>query len=207
LSITLIIIIVTVIISFIAFNNEELKYKLSFSPYSYKHNNSWWQILSHGFVHADMMHLLFNMYVLYIFGEVVEIYFIENSSIGILFFLSLYIGGLLFASMPALIKHNENPNYISLGASGAVSSLVFTFILLYPDQPMGIIFIPGVLIPAFIFGALYLLAEHYMNKKSKTNIAHDAHIAGAIFGLIFIGFYDYHNYLIFFDTIANYLNF
>ena len=207
MSITLIIIIVTVIISFIAFNNEELKYKLSFSPYSYKHNNSWWQILSHGFVHADMMHLLFNMYVLYIFGEVVEIYFIENSSIGILFFLSLYIGGLLFASMPALIKHNENPNYISLGASGAVSSLVFTFILLYPDQPMGIIFIPGVLIPAFIFGALYLLAEHYMNKKSKTNIAHDAHIAGAIFGLIFIGFYDYHNYLIFFDTIANYLNF
>ena len=70
----------TLSISFIAFNNESLKYKLAFSPYSYKHNNSWWQIISHGFVHADTMHLLFNMYVLYIFGEVVEIYFIENSS-------------------------------------------------------------------------------------------------------------------------------
>ena len=207
MSITLIIIIVTVIISFIAFNNEELKYKLAFSPYSYKNNNSWWQIISHGFVHADMMHLFFNMYVLYIFGEVVEAYFIYNSSMGILFFLSLYIGGLLFAALPALIKHNDNSIYVSLGASGAVSSLVFTFIILDPLREMGIIFLPGVWIPGFIFGVLYLIAEHYMNKKAKTNIAHDAHIAGAIFGLIYIGFYDYHNYLNFFNTIANYLNF
>lgn len=205
MSITIIIIIITVIISFIAFNNNQVKYKLAFSPYSYKHNSAWWQIISHGFIHADMLHLFFNMYVLYIFGEVVEMYFISDSSLGILFFISLYIGGLLFSSLPALLRHKDNPNYMSLGASGSVSSLVFVFIILDPIREMGIIFLPGIWIPGFIFGALYLLAEQYMNKKAQTNIAHDAHIAGAIFGLIFIGFYDYTVYINFLSTIVNYL--
>ncbi len=205
ISFTLIIIIITVLISYLAINDKELKYKLTFSPYSYIHHKKWWLSLTHGFVHADYLHLSFNMYVLYVFGENVEFFFNNNSEIGFLFFISLYLGGLIFATLPSLIKHKDNPHYLSLGASGAVSALVFTFIIIDPLAKMGLIILPGIWIPGFIFGALYLFAENYMSKKGSSNIAHDAHIAGAIFGIIFIGIYDYTIYINFIYQIINYI--
>jgi len=205
ISITLVIIIITVIISILAFNDNNLKYKLTFSPYSYLHNNKFWLVFTHGFIHADYLHLAFNMYVLYMFGIYIEAFFLNTSSIGFIFFLSLYLGGMVFATLPSIIKHRDNPNYLSLGASGAVSAIVFAFIIIEPLAPLGLIIIPGLSIPGFIFGLLYLFAENYMIKKGGSNIAHDAHISGAIFGLLFIALYDYHIYINFFESINQYI--
>ena len=142
------------------------------------------------------------MYVLYTFGLNVESQFNQMSNVGYLYYLILYLGAMIFATLPSIIKHHNNPSYRSLGASGAVSAIVFVFIILAPTAQMGLIILPGLNIPAFIFGLLYLLAENYMSKKGNSNIAHDAHIAGAIFGLLFIAFFDYELYFNFIESIA-----
>ena len=110
----------------------------------------------------------------------------------------------MFATIPSLYKHGNNPNYLSLGASGAVSAIVFIYIVLNPLKELGIVLLPGIWIPGFIFGVLYILAENYMAKKKYTNIAHDAHISGSIFGILFIMFYDLNNAKYFFEAITNY---
>jgi membrane associated rhomboid family serine protease len=201
-SITTIIVGVTIIVSLLAFNDKDLSYKLTLSPYSVKHHKRWWQLFTHGFIHADYLHLGLNMYVLYSFGGFVEHILVEGyvsssgifiggfGNIGYLYYVTLYVGGLLFATLPALKKHGDNVGYLAVGASGAVSAIVFSSIILYPTGGMGLLFIP-ILIPSFIFGVLYLFAEHYMSKKGGTRIAHDAHIGGAFFGVIFTVLLDF----------------
>jgi|TARA_Y100000389_G_scaffold141397_1_gene139236 membrane associated rhomboid family serine protease len=203
-SCTFIIIIVTSIISYASFKNENFKNQLLFSPFEYSNNKKWWIILTHGFIHADFLHLFFNMYVLYIFGPSLESYFISSSEIGWVYFLSFYLLGIIFSTLPSIFKHNNNPNYRSLGASGAVSSVVFAYIIIFPLRELGLLLIPGVFLPGFIFGVLYLVAEHYLSKKQYSNIAHDAHISGSIFGIFFILSYDYKNLLIFFEKVVYY---
>ena len=205
MSITIILIIITCVVSFLAFNNNNLKDRLIFSPYQHTKNKAWWLVLSHGFIHADYFHLFFNMYVLYVFGLNVEQSFSSLNQLGQLYFILLYVGGMVFATLPSIAKHRNNPSYRSLGASGAVSAIVFSFIVLDPTAGMGLLFLPGVSIPAFVFGILYLIAENYMSKKGNTNIAHEAHIAGAVFGLLFLGFFDYKVYTNFLESIGIYL--
>jgi len=203
-SCTFIIIIVTSIISYASFKNGNFKNQLLFSPFEYSNNKKWWIILTHGFIHADFLHLFFNMYVLYIFGPSLESYFISSSEIGWVYFLSFYLLGIIFSTLPSIFKHNNNPNYRSLGASGAVSSVVFAYIIIFPLRELGLLLIPGVFLPGFIFGVLYLVAEHYLSKKQYSNIAHDAHISGSVFGIFFILAYDYKNLLIFFEKVVYY---
>ena len=190
-SITLFIVLVTSVISIISFQNENMKNKWMFSPYKYTKEKNRFIILSHGFVHADFLHLFFNMYVLYVFGSDVEEYFLESSSIGYIYYISLYILGVIFSTFPSILKHHNNPSYHSLGASGAVSAVVFSYILLFPLKKLGLILLPGLYLPGFVFGLLYLLSEHYLSKKQYSNIAHDAHISGAVFGILFLIVYDF----------------
>jgi membrane associated rhomboid family serine protease len=203
ISVTLIIVAITVLVSFVAFNNDELSQKLIFSPYQAKQHNEWWRAITHGFIHADHMHLFFNMYVLYVFGDLIEstLKFIYGPTSGALYFIGMYIGGLIFATLPSLKKHSENPMYRSLGASGAVSTVLFAFIMYYPLEKLSLLFIP-IGIPAFIFGALYLAFETYSNKNGRANIAHDAHIAGALFGLLYVSAIDFSNLTNFFAQIG-----
>ena len=201
---TFIIIIVTSIISYASFKNEKLKNELLFSPFEYSNKKKWWIILTHGFIHADFLHLFFNMYVLYIFGPSLESYFESSSEIGWVYFISFYLLGIIFSTLPSIFKHNNNPNYRSLGASGAVSSVVFAYIIIFPLRELGLLLIPGVFLPGFIFGVLYLVAEHYLSKKQYSNIAHDAHISGSVFGIFFILAYDYKNLLIFLEKVVYY---
>ena len=203
-SCTFIIIIVTSIISYASFKNEKLKNELLFSPFEYSNKKKWWIILTHGFIHADFLHLFFNVYVLYIFGPSLESYFESSSEIGWVYFISFYLLGIIFSTLPSIFKHNNNPNYRSLGASGAVSSVVFAYIIIFPLRELGLLLIPGVFLPGFIFGVLYLVAEHYLSKKQYSNIAHDAHISGSVFGIFFILAYDYKNLLIFFEKVVYY---
>ena len=203
-SFTIILIITTCFISFISFNKEDIKSNLLFSPYHYVHNKKWWILISHGFIHADFLHLFFNMYVLYIFGPSIEYYFINSSELGGFYYIGFYLLGIIFSTLPSIFKHKNNPSYQSLGASGAVSSVVFAYIIIFPLRELGLILIPGLFLPGFIFGILYLFAEHYLSKKQYSNIAHDAHLSGSLFGAFFIIIYDFNNLIIFFKKIIYY---
>ena len=188
LSITLIIIIITVAVSLSANGKPELYSKLLFNPYQVFHRKEWYRIFTHGLIHDNnnIFHLGFNMYVLYSFGNAVESILIHHlNGLGIIFYLLIYIGGMAVATIPSLIKHKDNYNYNSVGASGAVSAVLFSMIAFAPfSGGIGIMFIPYS-IPPLVFGVLYLLYEKYMQKRGGTNIAHDAHIWGAIFGFLF----------------------
>ncbi|MEC7813363.1 MAG: rhomboid family intramembrane serine protease [Bacteroidota bacterium] len=204
LTITFGIILITCIISWVSFNNYNLKSKLILSPSRVLNQKEIWLLFTHAFIHADFLHLFFNMYVLYMFGPYLEIYFNNHAALGEFTFLIFYVSAAMFATIPSLYKHGNNPNYLSLGASGAVSAIVFSYIVLNPLKELGIVLLPGIWIPGFIFGVLYILAENYMAKKKYTNIAHDAHICGSIFGILFIMFFDFNNAKYFFEAITNY---
>ncbi len=188
LSITLIIVIVTALISIGANSNPDLYSKLLFNPYQVVHRKEWYRIFTHGFIHdnQNIFHLIFNMYVLYSFGQVTEqIFNGVLGSLGVFYYLILYFGGMLAATIPALIKHKDNYLYNSVGASGAVSAVLFSVIAFMPfSGGIGILFIP-ISLPPIVFGILYLVYEFYMQKRGGTNIAHDAHIWGSVFGFLF----------------------
>lgn len=181
------IIAITVIVSMMAFNNAELRDKMLFNPHAVKNYGEKWRFLSHGFIHADMMHLFFNMYVFYNFGPSVESTLTHDfgSFTGSLLFIALYVGAILFAPMGAYNKHKDNPSYNSLGASGATSAILVAFIVMYPMIKLSLLFLP-IPIPGFVMGILFFVYESYMNKKGRSNVAHDAHLLGAAFGIVFL---------------------
>ena len=178
------IIAITALISFLAFSNSKMLEKMMFFPYDILRNNSFGRFFTHGLIHANWGHLLFNMITLYFFGGSVEFYFMENfgTTNGRIIYLLFYIIAIVVSSLPAYIKHKNNSYYRSLGASGAVSAVLFGSILIHPLSTLFIIPIPFP-IPAWLFGPLYLLYSYYMAKRGGDNIGHDAHFMGAIFGL------------------------
>lgn len=183
--ITLIIIGITIIVSIIAMENQTLKNKLMFNAYMIHHRKEWYRFITNGFIHADWLHLGFNMYALWMFGRGVEVMYDDvYGGKGPLFFILLYLGALVMSSLYSYERNKENVYYNALGASGAVSAVVFAFIVLNPTARLGFMFIP-VPIPAYLFGLILLGIEHYLSKRGNTGIAHDAHFWGSIFGALF----------------------
>lgn len=187
LSVLLILIGITVLVSFSAFNDSQLFEKLHFSAYRVKHNKEYYRFLSNVLIHGDTTHLLFNMFSLYFLGNALEEMWMYDYGIqlGEIHFLALYVIGGVFANTYAFIKHQDNPYYRSVGASGAVSAIIFAAIVWAPEMNLRLLFIP-VDIPAFIFGPIYLAYEYYGHKRGKSNIAHDAHIGGALIGIVYV---------------------
>lgn len=185
MSLTTIIIGLTVIISFMAFNNQQLKNQLIDHPYTIARNKEYYRLLTSGFIHADYMHLFFNMFVLYSFGnnmeKVLEMNFGEKAR---LYYIGLYILGIIFSSIPSQLRYRNNPAYGSLGASGGVSSVLFAFIILYPTSKLMIFPIP-VDFSAWIFALIYVGYSLYMDRKNMDNVNHMAHLWGAIWGVAF----------------------
>ena len=166
-------------------DNHSMKNKMMFNAYLINNHKEWWRIFSSGLIHADWMHLAFNMYSLYIFGRATEEGYsavFENK--GILFFILLYLGGLAMSTIYSYEKHKNDMYYNALGASGAVSAVVFAFIVLAPTAKLGFLFIP-VPIPAYLFGLIFLGIEYYLGKRNNDNVGHDAHFWGAVFGAVF----------------------
>lgn len=159
-------------------------YKWIFNPYTIKRNNEYQRFITSGFIHSNWMHLIFNMLMLYMFGGYVETLFRQvYGELGIVFYLLLYIIGIVVSDIPTYIRHKNHPHYNSLGASGGVSSILFSFIMFMPIEKLclyGLLCLPGI-----IWGALYLAYSYYMSKKGGDNINHDAHLYGAVFGIIF----------------------
>jgi membrane associated rhomboid family serine protease len=187
MNIVSIIIAITVLISFQANKNPDLKQRFLYIPFQLKHNNEYYRLISHIFIHADISHLAFNMISLYFLGSTLSYYFIDyyGLQLGTTYLLILYFAGAIFASLPSFFKHQDNSSYKSLGASGAVSAVIFAAILWDPSMRLGILFIPFP-IPAYIFGPIYLAVEYFSMKRGGTGIAHDAHIGGAVFGILFV---------------------
>jgi membrane associated rhomboid family serine protease len=186
LSITLIIIIITVAVSIIGFGNAKVVDQLIFYPPDVSKRKQWYRFITCGFIHADTMHLAFNMYSFWMFGGVVEFLFMSiYGERGKMLYVVLYFSALIVCLLPTYFKNIDNYYYRSLGASGAVSAVVFTYMFLAPMSEIGLLFIP-VRFPAFIFGIAYLIISAYLDKKGGGNINHSAHFWGAIYGVVFV---------------------
>lgn len=183
MTITIWIIIITVGVSILAFRNYELFDKLLLSPYMVVHRKEWYRTITHGFLHADWFHLFVNMFVLYYFGKYVESAFGYITHRWLFHYIVLYFGGMIVASIPSIIKYKNVYAYRSVGASGAVSALLFAYIFF---EPWNMVYIMAILpIPSIIFGVLYLAYSSYMSKRGGDNVNHDAHFFGAVFGFLY----------------------
>lgn len=186
LTITLIIVIITTLISLSAFNNHKITDDLIFYPPAISQRNQWYRFFSCGLIHADAAHLIFNMISLFLFGKFVEAKFVDLfDNLGKPLYLAMYVLALFFSLLPTYIKHRHNYHYRSLGASGAVSAVVFAGLLLAPYVEVGFFIIPP-FIPGFIFAPLYLVISAILERKGGGNINHSAHIWGAVFGVAFV---------------------
>lgn len=186
MSITLIIILITAAISIPAFSNQNFLLRFDFSPIDIDTRKEWYRFITHAFLHGDWIHLGINMFVLWMFGDVCQYYFDAYlGSKGVLYFILLYFGGVVFASIPTFKKHRTNPNYHSVGASGAVSAVVFSSVIFSPGTELCLYGIPFLCFPGIFWAIAYLIYSYQKGKKSNDHINHDAHFWGAIFGVVF----------------------
>jgi membrane associated rhomboid family serine protease len=179
--ITLVIVAITCIVSFMAFNNSRLMNDLILWPPAITRQREYHRLVTYGVVHADFMHLLVNMLTLFFFGRAMEGFF--SARLGTLGFALFYIGGLVVSILPTYLKNRANPNYRSLGASGAVSAVLFAFILVAPWVKIYIFF--ALPVPAIVYAVLYTGYSIYMDQRGQGNVNHSAHLWGAAYGVIF----------------------
>lgn len=176
----LIILAATCIVSFMAFSNRRLMDDLILWPPAVERKHEYYRLLTYGLVHADGSHLLFNMLTLYFFGrQMAPIY---DAELGVFGFALFYLGGLLVSILPTYLKNRRNSNYYSLGASGAVSAVLFGYILLAPWSRIIVFVIP---MPAIIYAVLYTAYSIYMDHRGSDHINHSAHLWGAGYGVLF----------------------
>ena len=181
-TITFIIIGITAITSYAAFQNSETLHKLIFYPAMIKERKEYWRFITHGLIHADFMHLIFNMLTLYFFGRNIERMF-EGLFGSTLVFPLFYISALIVSSVPSYFKHKDHTWYRSLGATGAVSAVLFATIVFDPWQTLMLnFFIP---VPAILFAIGYVWYSQRMSQQGQDNIGHDAHLWGAVYGFVF----------------------
>lgn len=179
-SVTFYIIAVNVIVSLIALYVYPPIIEIGYlKPSRVVKENTWYELITSGFLHANLGHLFVNMFTLYFFGSVME------RVLGPGHFLGLYITGLIVAGIPSVIKFKDNENYATLGASGAVGAVLFAFIFLFPLENIYLMLIP-IPIPAFVFAILYLAYSMYESKQERGKINHEAHLAGAIWGFVYL---------------------
>ena len=172
---------ITCVVTFIALSNEKLLNALILWPPAVTRDRDVHRLATYGLVHADGAHLLFNMITLYFFGTAMERFFDrELGSLGFLFF---YVSALVASALPSYLRHRDDPDYRTLGASGAVSAVLFAFILLDPWAKLYLYF--AVPIPALVFAVAYTAYSVYMNHRGGDRVNHNAHLAGAAYGVLF----------------------
>jgi membrane associated rhomboid family serine protease len=178
------IVLVTVLVSIAALYNSSLMNRFIFNPYMVTERGQWYRFISSGFIHADWLHLLVNMFVLWSFGQVVEGYYrVLFDEKGFAYYSLLYIGALFVSIAPSYLRNKHNAGYNALGASGAVAAVLFAAILF---RPLDKIYFYGLIgLPGIVVGIVYLVYSYYMNKRGGDFINHDAHFWGAVYGALF----------------------
>lgn len=179
LNVTLILVGTTVLVSWLAFNNARLLERLILWPPAIDRRKQYDRLVTHGFIHADFQHLLFNMITLYFFGGLVEQVFVPR--VGHLGFALFYLSALVVAILPTYLQHRHDARYRSLGASGAVSAVLFAFILIQPWSMIFVFFVP---MPAILYAVLYVGYSVWMDRRGGDNINHSAHLWGAAYGVV-----------------------
>lgn len=186
---TIIILAVTSVISIACFYNRTLFEKFQFNPYLVYHNRQYYRLISHAFVHADWLHLFVNMFVLYSFGQAFEYFLIQLKYDDVLhfhpavYYIAMYVSSIVISSIITLKKYRDDPYYNAVGASGAVSSVLFVCIFFDPWMKLGLLLI--IPMPGIIFGVLYLFYSQYMSRRGGDIYNHDAHFLGALYGFTF----------------------
>jgi membrane associated rhomboid family serine protease len=178
--VTLVIIAITCVVSVIGFSNPRLVDRLILWPPAITRSKEYWRLATCGFIHADVAHLFFNMFTLYFFGGFMERFLVPY--IGEIGFVAFYIGGIVLSILPSYLQHRNDSQYRSLGASGAVSAVLFAFVLLRPWTTIYVFVVP---VPAIIFGVLYIAYTIYMDRQRADRINHSAHLWGALYGIVF----------------------
>jgi membrane associated rhomboid family serine protease len=180
---TILLIVITSVVSYAAFQSPKLMEQLQFNASKIYYKKEYHRLITHAFVHANWEHLLVNMIVLFSFGTAIESYFKENfGNNHIAYFFLLYFGGIIVSNLYALVKHHKNYFYNAVGASGAVSAVLFAAIFFDPWR--SILFFMILPIPGIVFAVLYLVYSYQMSNKQKDNVAHDAHFLGALYGFL-----------------------
>ena len=183
---TLILIVANILIYYTSSRNKEYYFRhFAEWPYSIIYEKKIYQIVTSSFLHADLFHLIFNLITLFSFGSFLEEYFIKSDGLveGSLYFIVVYFSSMLLGSIFTLAVHFKNPEYVAVGASGAISGVLFSFILFFPKAPINIFLIPFP-VPAYLFAAIYIAVSIYGVKRNFGNIGHEAHLGGAIGGVI-----------------------
>ncbi|EAZ81181.1 rhomboid family intramembrane serine protease [Algoriphagus machipongonensis] len=203
-SITTLLIVLTAITSIIGFNKPEFLNRWMFTPYIIKRQGQWDRFVTSGFIHRDYMHLLFNMFTFYFFGGFVEQFLAYKFGLGFggLIYIVFYILGIVLSDIPTYLKNQDHSYYRALGASGGTAATVFASIII---MPLSDICLFGILcLPGFILGGLFLIYSYVRGKNGDDAINHDAHLYGAIFGIIFILIISPNSALTFFEEIKSY---
>lgn len=204
--ITYLIIGFTVLFSAWAFENQDVTYKCRHWPYAEVHHGEYYRLLTGGFVHANFIHLLFNMFSLYSFGPVVEREFHRNfPGVGATLYIIFYLVSIAAASMATHFRYKDYQGFTAIGASGAVSAIIFSAILINPAWEIGMFLIP-IGIPGLIFGPLFLWFSAYMAQRGGDGIDHSAHFYGAVFGFIFPIVFKPHLFLEFIGQLTAYIS-
>ena len=197
MTITLALIAVTCAVSFIGFNQPRVIDALILWPPAVAKGEHW-RLASYGLVHADLGHLAFNMITLYFFGRAMEPLFV--ALIGQAGYLAFYLGALVVSILPTYLSNRGNAQYRSLGASGAVSAVLFSFILIEPWAMLLVFFVP---MPAILYAVLYTAYSIYMDRARKDNVNHSAHLWGAAYGIVFLIVAEPKVVSLFLERIAN----
>lgn len=173
------------IVTYYAWQKPLVHQRLMLNPYTVFHQKQYDRLITSGFVHNNGMHLFLNLFTLYFFGGAIEkIFFIYFGELGNVYYIGLFLSAILVANLPTFLKHKDHPNYNSLGASGGVSALVLAFILFDPLRDLCLYAV--LCLPGYILGAVFIGYSIIMGKRGQDNINHDAHLFGALYGVLFI---------------------
>ena len=190
---------ITLVSSFIAFSNPHIFNSWKLNPHNFVHYRKYYTVITSGLIHGDYMHLIFNMLTFYYFAFACE------AEMGSLAFAALYIVSLVTSDISTIIKYRNTPSYSSLGASGAISAIIFAMIIFRPDMQMGLIFLP-IMVPGPVFGLIYILFSMYAGRRGQGNINHFAHLWGAATGVLFTILFFPERFLVFLGSIGGMLH-